>query len=41
MLDYLPRALDYATAVRGKHCRRIMTQGVAMRRASSPMCLTN
>ena len=41
MPDYLPRALDYATAVPGKYCRRIMRQGVAMRRASSSMCLTN
>jgi hypothetical protein len=27
MPDYLPRGLDYSTAVHGKHCRRIMREG--------------
>ena len=30
MPDYLPRALDYSTAVRGKYCRRIMREGANM-----------
>ena len=30
MPDYLLRALDYSTAVRGKHCRRIMREGANM-----------
>jgi hypothetical protein len=27
MPDYLPRALDDSTAIRGKYCRRITRQG--------------
>jgi len=30
MPDYLPRAPDYSTAVRGKYCRGIIREGVNM-----------
>jgi hypothetical protein len=41
MPDYLPRALDHWSAVRGKYCRRIMREGVAMRRASASIRVTH